>query len=314
LEPIMKAVRVAKFGIENVQVDEVPDVAPGPGELLIATEAATVNPADVALVTGAMASFLPPAFRAPYTPGWDLAGRVVAVGDGGDSSWVGDRVVGFSPWMDTGRGTQAELVALPPGGVAVAPEGLASAQLTTIGLNGLTAWRAIDELDLTPGETLVIAGAAGSVGGFALELAVSRGARVIAAVAESDRDKVLALGATDVAPREAGDLSETVRAIVPAGADAFFDTTRTLGTTGLDAVRDSGRYVTVTTAPEAERDITVTMVYGGPDAVALAALLEMAATGPLHTFVAREFALSDARAAYAEFAARSHSGRIVLTF
>jgi len=216
--------------------------------------------------------------------------------------------------MEAGRGTQAQLVALPVGNVAVAPDKLVSAQLTTIGLNGLTAWRAIDELKLSRGETLVIAGAAGSVGGFALELAVAKGVRVIAAVAERDRDKVLGLGATDVAVREAGDLGKTVRALVRGGADAFFDTTRSLGTTGLGAVRDGGRYVTVTSAPEPQRDITVTMVYGRPDAIALALLLEMAATGRLHPFVAREFVLSDARAAYQEFVASTHSGRIVLTF
>ena len=114
--------------------------------------------------------------------------------------------------------------------------------------------------------------------------------------------------------REAGDLAAAVRAIVPDGADAFLDTTTSLGNTGIGAVRDGGRYVTTTDPPEAERDITVTKIYGGPDAAALATLIEMASDGRLHTPVAREFDVADARAAYEEFASGPHRGRIVLTF
>jgi NADPH2:quinone reductase len=311
----MRAVRLADFGIEHLQVEEVPDARPGPGEVLIATHAATINPADAAMVSGALAAMMPPAISPPYTPGWDLAGEVVAVGDGADAALVGARVVGFSMWFEAGRGTQASLVPLPVANVAIAPDNdIPSAQLTTIGLNGLTAWRAIDELAPVEGETLVIAGAGGSVGGFALELAVARGVRVIAAVPAGDRDEVLALGASDVAAREDGDVGATVRAIVPGGADAFLDTTRTLGATALGAIRDGGRYVTTNSAPEPERDIRVTPIYGTADAQALATLVEMAAAARLHTPVAQEFAVADARAAYEEFAARPHRGRIVLTF
>jgi NADPH2:quinone reductase len=310
----MHAVRLAKFGVENIQVEEVADPRADQGEVLIGTEAATINPADQMMVGGAMASFLPPGITAPYTPGWDLAGRVVAVGDGVDASMVGSRVVGFSSWIETGRGTQASLVALPVPNVAVARDGLPAAHLTTIGLNGLTAWRALDELNLTAGETLVIAGAGGSVGGFALELATDRGIRVIAAVPEGDREMVLSLGASDVAAREEGDIASTVRAILPGGADALLDTTTSLGNAGLGAIRDGGQYVTTTTAPDAEREIAVTKIYGGPDPAALATLVEMTEAGRLHTPVAREFDVSEARAAYEEFASGPHRGRIVLTF
>lgn len=310
----MRAVRLAKFGIENIQVEEVADPSAAAGEVVVATEAATINPADQMMVSGAMASFLPPTITPPYTPGWDLAGRVVSVGEGVDAALVGSRMVGFSSWVQTGRGTQASLVALPLANVAVASDGVPPARLTTIGLNGLTAWRAIDELGLSAGETLVIAGAGGSVGGFALELAVAGGIRVIAAVPESDREYVLGLGVDDVAVREAGDIASTVRRIVPGGADALLDTTTSLGATGLGAIRDGGRYVTTTDPPEPQREITVTKIYGGPDAAALATLIEMTEAGRLHTPVAREFDVSEARAAYEEFSSGPHRGRIVLTF
>lgn len=310
----MRAVRLAEFGAENLQVEEVMDPVVSPGEVLIATEAATINPADVMMVAGEMAAFLPPSIKPPYTPGWDLTGRVVAAGEGVDASLVGARVVAFSTWVETGRGTQASLVSLPLANVAVAGDGVPPAHLTTIGLNGLTAWRAIDELGLSPSETLVIAGAGGSVGGFALELAIARGIRVIAAVPESDGEYVLGLGADDVAVREAGDIASTVRQIVPGGADALLDTTTSLGASGLGAIRDGGRYVTTTDPPQSEREITVTKIYGGPDAAALMTLIEMTEADRLHTPVAREFDVSEARAAYEEFSSRPHRGRIVLTF
>jgi NADPH:quinone reductase len=311
----MRAVLLDSWGIENVRAGEVADRAPEPGEVLIATEASTVNPADLGMVTGQFASFLPKSITAPYTPGWDLAGRIVAVGDGVDASVVGSRAVGFSNWVEAGHGMQASLVALPLGtSVAIAKGGLPSAQLTTVSLNGLTGWAAIKELALEPGQTLVITGAAGSVGGFALELAAARGVRVIAAVSERDRDYVLGLGADAVAAREDGDIGSVVRKIVPDGADALFDTTNTVGSAGLGAVKDGGVHVTSTNPPEPERGIRVTKIYGLPDGDALQKLVDMATAGRLHTPVARTFALDEARAAYEEFVSGPHRGRIVLTF
>ena len=310
----MRAVHLSDWGIENIRVEEVADPTPAVGEVVIATEAAAINPADLGMVTGQFAAWLPASITAPYTPGWDLAGHITGVGEGVDASLVGSRAVGFSNWVEAGRGTQASRVALPRGNVAITADGLPPAQLTTVALNGLTAWAALKELALQAGQTLVIAGAAGAVGGFALELAAARGIRVVAAVSERDRDYVLSLGATDVAAREDGDLGAVVRKILPAGADALFDTTTSLGRAGLGAVRDGGLLVTSTTPPESERGIRVTKIYGLPDGDALQQLADMATAGQLHTPVAREFDVERARAAYEEFVSRPHRGRIVLVF
>ncbi len=310
----MRAVRLNDWGIGNIYVEDVADPVPAAGEVLVATQAATINPADVGMVTGQFASFLPASIAAPYTPGWDLAGRIVGVGDGVDASLVGSRAIGFSNWVQAGRGTQASLVALPQDAVATAADGLPSAQLTTVSLNGLTAWAALKELALKAGQTLVVAGAAGSVGGFAAELAAGRGIRVIAAVSERDRDYVLGLGASDVAAREDGDIGAAVRKILPDGADALFDTTTSLGRAGLGAVKDGGLLVASTDPPESERGIRVTKIYGLPDGDALQKLANMATAGRLHTPVARAFNVEQARAAYGEFVSGRHRGRIVLTF
>jgi NADPH:quinone reductase len=309
----LRAVQISTFGIENIAVTDIDDPAPVPGEVLIAAEAATINPVDLGIVTGALAPNFPPGTSAPYTPGWDVAGRVIEVGEGVDGALLGTRVIGFSPWMNTGQGTQSSLVTLPVANIAVAGDGLTSSQLTTVGLNGLTAWRAVDELHPTRNETVVITGAAGSVGGFALDLVIARGARVIAAVSERDRESMLSRGAHHVVTREQGDLAMAVRTVVPDGVDGLLDTASIAGPS-LAAIRDAGRYVTVTALPDPERSITVARIVGVADAQALAALVGMTTSTGLQTPVAREFDIEDAKAAYREFASGPHRGRIVLTF
>jgi NADPH:quinone reductase len=309
----MKAVQVAEFGVEQVTVAEVADPSPGQGEVLIATEAATINPADFAVVTGTAAARLPWGSAPPYTPGWDLVGRVVATGEGVSPSVTGSRVIGFSLWYESLRGTQATLVALPIGNVVPAPDGLPSAQLTTVGLNGLTAWRGLAELKLADGETLVVTGAAGSVGGFAVELAAARGFTVIGVVREDQTRDALELGATAVVTADGADLGTAVREILPGGADALLDTASVAGP-ALAAIRDGGKYVTVTAVPSAERGIDVFRAGGRMDAPALQTLADMASTGRLHTPVARAYSIDDAHVGYAAFASRTGRGRLVLSF
>lgn len=308
----MRAVQVERFGVENLKVQEVADPVPGPGEVLIAAEAATINPADLAIVTGTAASRFPPEAVAPYVPGWDLVGQVIGSGDGVDNTVKGARVVGFTNWFTTGRGTQASVVALPAANVVIAPDGLPSTELTTVGVNGLAAWRGLADLNLRAGGTLVITGAAGGVGGFATELAVVRGLTVIAAVREDARGDAHALGAHAVARVGDEELGTVVRRIVPDGADALLDTA-SIGAAALGAVRDGGRYVTVTVPPPPERDITVTRSSVRMDTEALTTLVAMASDGRLHTPVAAEFDLQNARLAYEAFATRKGRGRIVLT-
>jgi NADPH:quinone reductase len=309
----MRAVLVPEFGIEHLQVGDRPDPVPAAGEVLVATEAATINPADLGIVTGAAAGRFPPGAAFPYTPGWDLAGRVVGCGSGADPALAGSRVVGFSIWYVTGHGTQASMVALPAEDVVAAPDGLPSTQLTTVSLNGLTAWRGLADLQLRAGETVVITGAAGGVGGFAVGLAAARGLSVIAAVRDQDHDDALALGATAAISTDSGDLRAAVRDVVPGGADALLDTA-SMAAAALGAVRDGGRYVTVTNVPQPERDITVTRSFGRMDREGLATLVQMATVGRLQTPVAEVFDASDVRLAYQAFSQRHGRGRIVLSF
>jgi NADPH:quinone reductase len=309
----MRAVLVPEFGLDNVRAGDLEDPTPAAGEVLVRTEAATVNPADLGVVTGAAAGRFPPGITPPYTPGWDLVGRVIAVGDGVDGGLVGSRVIGFSLWFVSGRGTQASVVSLPASDVVLADGALPSAQLTTVGLNGLTAWWGLAGLGLRQAETLVVTGGAGGVGGFAVELATHRGLEVVAVVRAEDRENALALGARNAVAADAGELGAAVRNVLPGGADAMLDTA-SIGGPALGALRDGGRYVTVTDVPDAERGIHVSRAFGKMDREGLTTLVAMAGKGELHTPVADIFGVDDAGSAYRTFTQRRGRGRIVLAF
>lgn len=309
----MLAVRVEEFGVDKLTVRELPDPRPGIGEVLVFTEAATINPADARVVTGAAVNRFPTGAIGPYVPGWDLVGRIAACGDGVNDSLIGSRVIGFSPWLDTLRGTQASLVTLPIGHIVMAPRSPLAVELTTIGLNGLTAWRGLADLRLRNGEIVAVTGATGGVGGFAVEIAVSRGFTVIGIVREGQKEEARALGVTTAISADEPDLGDRVREIVPAGVDALLDTA-SIGEPALAAVRDSGKYVTVTDLPVPERGIDVSPSGARMDREALTKLTDMADRGLLHTPVANVFNLNDAARAYEAFAGRVGRGRIVLSF
>jgi NADPH2:quinone reductase len=166
-----------------------------PGQVRIRVEAATVNPVDLATRSGALteAGLLP--VRDVIGIGWDVAGIVEETGPGVTQVEHGDRVIGLSDRLDVPLGTQAERVVLDADTVTVAPAGASPAEAATLPLNGTTAMQVLDRLDLKHGQTLLVTGAAGAVGGFATQLAVARGPRVVAVAGTGDEPLVRGLGA-----------------------------------------------------------------------------------------------------------------------
>jgi NADPH:quinone reductase-like Zn-dependent oxidoreductase len=306
----MIAVTVSQpAGPDSIEVIELPDPTPGAGEVLVATEAATINPVDSGIVSGGMTARFPASSQAPWIPGWDLAGTVIAVGEGVDSGWIGTTVLGFSGWFAAAHGTQAGLVALPLAQVAVASGPLSVAELTTFGLNGLTALHLLQAAG--DAGSVLITGAAGGVGKLAVELAVSAGRTVIASAAEKDRAELLATGAQFV-PRDAADLGAAVRELVAGGVDAVLNAVP--GTpVGLDATRDGGVYRSVSVLPEPERGIDVARVGVKPDAAGLAEIVALAESGALTTAVAQTFPVTHAADAYrAMLDGSGRRGKLVL--
>jgi NADPH:quinone reductase-like Zn-dependent oxidoreductase len=298
-------------GPDSIEVLDLPDPVPAAGEVLVATEAATLNPADAGVVSGALVPRFPAGSHPPYVPGWDLAGTVTAVGAGVDPSLISRQVLGYSQWFAAAHGTQAGLVALPLDQIAAASRALPSHDLTTFGLNGLTALHLVKAAD--DAATVLVTGAAGGVGKLAVELALHAGKTVIASAAEKDRDELMATGAQFIA-RDVPDLGVAVRELIADGVDAVLNTVP--GTPiGLETVRDGGRYRSVSAVPESERGIDVARVGVHVDGPGLAEIVRLAESAAITTQVAQTFPVTHATEAYRALSDGSgRRGKLVLVW
>jgi NADPH:quinone reductase len=310
----MRAVVVRDYGgPEALEVVDVPVPEPGRGQVRIRVEAAAVSPVDAATRQGLMNVSRPGVIRdrGQVGIGWDVAGTVDAVGREVTAFWPGDRVIGLRDRLDQPLGTYAEQVVLDAAEVAHAPEGTESAAAATIPLNALTAVQALDLLGLTAGQTALVTGAAGGLGGFVTELAAMRGLRVIAAAGDDDEKLVRWFGATAFVPRSA-DLAPAVRELVPGGVDAALDAA-VLGYPALDAVRARGSFAAFAgPGPVPLRGISVVPVNIHADGAALSGLSALAAAGKLTLRVAGTYPLEDAARAHERLEAGGLRGRLVL--
>jgi NADPH:quinone reductase-like Zn-dependent oxidoreductase len=310
----MRAVVVRNYGgPEALEAVDVPAPEPGPGQVRIRVAAAAVNPIDAATRQGFMNTGRPGVIsdRAQVGIGWDVAGTVEATGPGVTSPRVGERVIGLRDRLDQPLGTYAEQVVLDAADVAPAPQGLDSAAASTLPLNGLTTVQALDLLGLRAGQTILVTGAAGGLGGFGVELAAMRGLHVVAAAGDNDEKLVRELGAAHFVPRSA-DLAAAVRNLVPGGVDAVFDAAL-LGFPAMDAVRAGGAFISFSgPAPLPVRGIRVVSVTIHADGAALAALSALAAAGKLTLRVAETYGLADAALAQQRLEAGGVRGRLVL--
>jgi NADPH2:quinone reductase len=311
----MRAVGFSEFGgPEVLRIISRPVPEPGPGQVRVRVAAAAVNPTDLAFRSGAHRS-MPAGVEPPYTPGMDLAGVVDVAGDGG--GWLpGERVMAaVSPWVP-GGGAQAEFVLVDSSALTRIPEAISLQAAATLPMNALTVRAALDQLALRPGQSLAITGAAGIVGGYAIQLGRAEGLRIIADAAAADADLVGGLGAHVVVPR-GPDVAAAIRRAVPDGVDALLDAA-VMGAPVLPAVRDGGQLMAVRPfAGETEREITVSLVlvfHHLHEADRLARLAELAAGRTLTLRVAHVLPAEHAAQAHRRMAAGGVRGRLVLTF
>ena len=310
----MKAVIVRRYGgPDALEIADVPVPQPRAGQVRIRVQAAPVNPVDIATRAGQLAEHGLMAASGEVGIGWDLAGVIDAVGPGADRFRVGDAVIGMRDLLTAPIGAQAEQVVLDGDAVALAPRSVPAVEASTLPLNGLTAMQALGLLALQPGQWLLVTGAAGALGGFALELARLRGLRTVAVAAPRDEELVRGLGADEFVART-HDLGGAVRQVVPGGVDGVLDAAL-VGVSALDAVRDQGSFVAVAAgaAPSPLRGTRVHNVWIRTDGPQLAQLAALADAGRLTPRVAATLPLQEAAAAHRRVAAGGLRGRIVLT-
>ena len=312
----MKAVGVQRFGgPEALEVVELDDPHPGPGEIRIRVHAATVNPTDTLFRNGVTSAQALKDRRPPYIPGMDVAGVVDEVGEGARQA-VGDQVMAMTMPRSALGGGYAERVLVPTESATAMPAGVSYAEASTLPMNGLTAQLSLDRLDLKPGRTLAVTGAAGAYGGYVVQLAKARGLRVVGDASPEDEPLVRRLGADVIVARGEG-LALRIRQAVPDGVDGLADGA-VIGAPVLAAVRDGGVIVAVRPfGADSERGITVHGVMVSDyrhEWDKLDELRRLAESGAVTLRVARTYPPERAADAHRALEAGGVRGRLVIMF
>jgi NADPH:quinone reductase-like Zn-dependent oxidoreductase len=308
----MKAVRYHSYGDSGVLVyEDTERPVAGVGQVVVQVAGTAFNPLDVAIRGGFVQQVFPVSL--PHVPNYDVAGVVTEVGEGVSGWSAGDAVVAFLPV--TGPGAAAEYVAVPAGALAAAPRTGELADAAALPSAGLTAWQSLFEhAGLKAGQSVLVNGAGGAVGGYAVQLAKQAGASVTATASARSTDRIRSYGADRIVDYTATPLPQAV-------AGQQFDVVLNLVRTspeetarlaGLTA--DGGAFVS-TTFPdldEAGRGVRVVSVFARSDAAQLARLVARVDAGDLKIDVAARRPLTDLAAVHDEAVAGRLAGKTVL--
>ncbi|NEB41399.1 zinc-binding dehydrogenase [Streptomyces sp. SID14515] len=313
----MRAIGLDVFGgPEVLRVLELPEPEAGEGEVRIRVHAAAVNPTDALLRTGGHAVRME-GIAPPFVPGMDAAGVIDQLGPGvGDRLFVGQRVVAMVPFTGPRGGAYAERVVAPAVSVVPAPAGAGFAAASTLLMNAATARLALDRLAVPGGGAVAVTGAAGAVGGFAVQLAKADGLTVVADASERDSDLVLGFGADRVVERGAA-FPARVRELCPRGVPGLVDGSMQTAEI-LPAIADGGALAELRGwSGPAGRGVRVHPVMVSDvmfDTDVLDGLRRQAERGALALRVAEVLPWREAARAHRLLAAGGLRGRLVLDF
>ena len=294
----MKSIRVHTYGgPEQLQYEDVPPPQPAAGQVLVRVHAASVNPFDFKLASGAFAKFVP--MTLPYTPGGDFAGVIEA---------TGEAVYGNCPF-----GAYAQFVAVSSQTIAPKPAKVSHVEAASVPVAAQTAWQGLfDHGQLQRGQTVLIHAAAGGVGTFAVQLAHWKGARVLATASAANTDYLKSLGADQVI-----DYKTTPFESVAKDVDLVFDLMG--GQTqerSWSVLKPGGRLVATSQPPlqeqAARHNVRATMMNMQATTRNLAELAQLLDAGTMKTVVSQVYPLEQAADAWRESLAGHTRGKIVL--
>ncbi|CCH88328.1 Alcohol dehydrogenase GroES domain protein [Modestobacter italicus] len=313
----MKAVRFHETGgPEVLRYEDVDQPTPGTGEVRVRVAASAFNAADAGMRGG----FLPIPVQLPHVPGYDVSGTVDALGDGvggivGEGGLqIGDAVIGFLP-MERDGGA-AEYVIAPADALVLAPTKVPLADAAGLPSVALTAWQALFDLgELTAGQRVLVNGAGGVVGTYAVALAKRAGVHVVATASPRSSAAVRAAGADEVIDHTSTDVLAAVDEqvdvllnLAPIEPEQF--------TALVAAVRDGGKVVSTTafmaTPGDEARGVSAATVFVLPNRDRLAELASLVDSGDLQVEVTRHIRLAELPALHAEAAAGRITGKVVV--
>ena len=303
-----RAVRFDEYGpVDVLRVVDVPDPVPGEGEVLVRVRATSINPGEAKIREGALHERFPATF--PSGEGSDVAGVIERLGEGAEGFEVGDEVIG---WTDA-RAAHAELVVVPRAALTRKPPGVSWEIAGSLPVAGVTGWAAVRAVGAADGDTVVVAGAGGGVGVFAVQLARRVGARVVGLASERHHEWLVSVGVVPVAYGDG--VAGRIREAAPGGVDALIDL---VGggyvALALDELSVEPQRVDtiVDFAAASERGVKAEGSAAGASAAVLAELAGLVAAGELEVPIAATYPLDHVRDAYAELARGHVSGKIVL--
>ncbi|GAA0553469.1 NADP-dependent oxidoreductase [Paractinoplanes ferrugineus] len=304
----MKAIRFHEYGDPGVlRHEEVERPVPGPGQVLIQVAATSFNGVDGNIRAGFMQGPIP--VTLPHTPGIDVSGIVAEIGPDVTGVEVSDQVVGFLPMV--ADGAAAEFVVAPADILAPAPTSIPLVDAAALPIVGLTAWQALFEhAKLTAGQRVLINGAGGAVGGYAVQLAKNAGAYVLGVAGPHSGEQVKAAGADEVVDFDAVttpvDVALNLAPVEPARLAAL-----------LDLIGDGGVLVNTTVwmpAPgDEKRGVRGIDLFVRSDAAQLAHLVALVDSGQLRVDVAQRFPLAELPTVHTQAAAGALHGKTVIT-
>ncbi|MCK9902528.1 NADPH:quinone reductase [Parafrankia colletiae] len=304
----MRAIRIHEYGDASViRYEDVPRPVPGLGEVLIRVAATSFNPSEIGLRSGLLRSTFP--LELPHTLGWDVAGTVVEVGSNVRTFTVHDRVIGL---LDSGAA--AEYAVAAADALVLAPTSSPLTHAAAIPVAGLTAWQAVFEhAHVTAGQRVLVNGAGGGVGGFAVQFAKHAGAHVLATASPRSAVAVGRLGADQIIDYTASPVADhlderidtvlNLAAITPQQADAL-----------VPLLRPGGMFVSITTPIEPPTSIPVTArnFVARNDTSQLAALVTLVDTGVVHIDIAASRPLADLAAVHRDAESNRTRGKIII--
>jgi NADPH:quinone reductase len=315
----MKALVATDYApLDRLTVGEAPAPEPGPGQVLVRVEAAALNPFDLRVATGELSHVFP--VEHPVVLGMEATGIVEGRGEGVTDVAVGDAVVAFTFGV---AGSIAELTVGTVGpSLAARPPGLRPAEAAGIPVAAMTAAQLVDAavtgLGANPGASILVVGATGGVGLFAVQLAARAGARVLATARPADADAVRALGASEVIDHGTAPVAAEARRLQPGGVDAVIELVHggpDLATTAA-AARPGGRLVSPHPGgPETfDGGVSGTYLHVNPTPGLLQSLVERVTSGDLVSTVGRTYPFPEAARAAVDLRVQHTWGKVVVTF
>jgi NADPH:quinone reductase-like Zn-dependent oxidoreductase len=308
----MKAVRFHEYGgPEVLRYEDVDRPRPAAAQVLIRVAATSFNPVDAAMRSGFLQQVFPVAL--PHTPGIDVAGTLAEIGEGVAGWSVGEAVVGFLPMTEDGA--SAEFVLAPAELLTGAPTSIPLVDAAALPSASLSAWQALfEQADLKAGQRVLVHGAGGGVGGYALQLAKQAGATVIATASPRSRDAVEALGADRIVDYTATAVTEAISEPVEVVLNLVNAPESDLA--GLtDLVSDGGVLVSTTSPVQDDpgRDVRSVRLFVRSDAGQLATIVERVDSGELRVDVSERFPLSEIARVHELGEAGKFRGKVILT-